>query len=76
MEGLTEETVRSVDSQGPENPEGMCKTQEVFCWGLMRPGVTRKLLLVVSWEEGLGWLRTSWLKGKIGATGQTDYHMD
>lgn len=38
------------------------------------PDVTGKLLLSVSWKEDLGWLRTSWLNGKIGVSGQTNYH--
>jgi hypothetical protein len=64
----------SVDNQDPGNPEGMCRSQGRLLQGPKRPDVTSKLLLSVSWKEDLGWLRTSWLNGKIGASGQTNHH--
>lgn len=64
--------MRSVDNQGPGDPEGICRSQRRLLQGPKGPDVTSKLLLAVSWKEDLGWLRISWLK--IGASGETDYH--
>lgn len=63
---------------GQPRPQGIQRARaglrEVCCRQLIRPNIARKLFLVVSWKEDRGWLRSSWLKGKIGDNGQTDYH--
>lgn len=66
--------MRSVDNQGPRDPEGKCRSQGRLLQRSKRPDVAGKLLLAVSWKEDLGWRRTRCLNGKIGAFGQTDYH--
>lgn len=63
-----------MDNQGLRNPGGTSGSQGKLLQGPKRSGVTGKLLLAVSWKTDLRWLRTSWLNGKIGASGQTDYH--
>lgn len=74
---------------GRENSKqrGVCTTKalgiqsaaglkDVCCRGLVAPNSTRKQSSFwLLWEEGMGWLTSSWSKGELRSTGQTDCHM-